>query len=194
VAGQAVEQWEVGDDPMVAPDAEVVATAPQRSDRRALRHERWVRWVFTGALALFLLLAALGLFGVRTATRSASGGGYDLEVRYAAVTRPGLATPFEIEIGFGGGVPPSGTVRVAVSSPYLAMFDENSLDPDPEAATRTEDATIWELEAPRTGEPLVISLDARLEPAVQWGRDGYVQVLDDDTPVVEVRFETWVMP
>lgn len=33
-----------------------------------------------------------------------------------------------------------------------------------------------------------------VERAVQWGRGGFVRVLDDNGTMVETRFHTWVMP
>jgi hypothetical protein len=190
----AVEAWEVGDDPTVSPDARVVATAPERSDRRALGREHRLHWLLMAVLGVFLLLGAVGVLGVRTARSSAAAGGYDLEVTYAAVSRPGLATPLEIEIRRRDGWPQGATVQVAVSSQYLAMFDENGLMPDPAGSTRTAEAVIWELDPPETGDALVVSFDGRIEPGTQWGRDGDVQVLDRGRPVVEADFHTWVMP
>lgn len=81
-----------------------------------------------------------------------------------------------------------------MSAPYLAMFDENSVSPAHSTATSTEDEVIWELEAPEWGGTMRVAYDGRIEPGVQWGRDGYVRLLDEDEPVVEVRFYTWVTP
>ena len=41
---------------------------------------------------------------------------------------------------------------------------------------------------------LRVIYDARIQPAQQSGRDGYVAVLEDDVPVVTVRFHTRVPP
>ncbi len=53
---------------------------------------------------------------------------------------------------------------------------------------------VWEFDPPPSGGPLAISLDARVEPGIQWGRDGEVQVLDGGEPVVGSSFHTWVTP
>ena len=55
--------WEVGDNPSISPDAPTVPTTPQRSDRRALIHERRWRRGFFAALSIFLLVGLLGVFG-----------------------------------------------------------------------------------------------------------------------------------
>ncbi|MBN2622320.1 MAG: hypothetical protein JXA83_03070 [Acidimicrobiales bacterium] len=185
--------WEIGDDPTIPPDATVVATAPERSDRRAVARERWFRWLFTAGLVVFLVLALVGVFGVRTATATGAGGGYDVEVRYSRVTRPGLASPFEVRVSRTDGSWPA-TVQVTVSSDYLDMFDENALRPRPSSETLTDGAALWEIAPPPAGEPLVIALDARVEPGTTWRRDGTVQVLEGGQSVAEVRISTWVVP
>lgn len=190
----AVEPWEVGERREVSPDAQVVATAPERSDRRAVEHDRRWRWVFGVVLTLFLALGLGGLLGLRTATTSSTGGGYELRVTYARVTRPGLATPLDLEVSRAGGAPLDGPVRVAVTAHYLAMFDVNVVSPAPSSETRTPDDVVWEFDPPPGGGPLAVSLDARIEPGIQWGRDGEVRVLEGDRAVAVSRFHTWVTP
>jgi hypothetical protein len=92
------------------------------------------------------------------------------------------------------GAPLDGPVEVAVSAHYLAMFDVNVVSPAPAAETRTADQVVWEFDPPPGGGPLAVSLDARVEPGIQWGRDGEVQVLDGGEPVVGSGFHTWVTP
>src|SRR5688500_11220358 len=56
-------------------------------------------------------------YGVDTATVSADGGGYILEVSYPSVSRPALASPFEIVVTRAGGF--DGPVMLAISGDYL---------------------------------------------------------------------------
>jgi hypothetical protein len=190
------DDWELGDNPTVDPEARVLATAPETSDRRAVGRERYARRAFAVGVSVFLLLTLLGVFGVSTTTSSGSGGGYDVRVTHARVTRPGLATRFEIEIARSDGSPLRGPVTLAVSSSYLGMFDENGLDPQPASETAGPGQVVWEFDPPpaAAGGALVVSLDARLEPGVHWGRDGFVRVMDGATVAAEVRFRTWVAP
>lgn len=174
-----------------APVATASSTIPEAPPLRRVRRARTMRRVALVLLGLFLALGLAGVWGVRTAEVTASGGGYDVTVEYAKVSRPGLATPWSVEVVRRGGF--DGPVTIAVLSDYLDMFDENGLDPDPSKATQDGDRVIWEFEPP-PGDTLSVSFDARIEPAVQWGRDGLVQVLDGDDPVVEVRYRTWVVP
>jgi hypothetical protein len=191
--GDASADWEVGDAPIVSPTATEVFTAPESNSRRALARERYGRWAFTGVLGAFLALSLAGVFGVRSATSTASGGQYELRVSYATVTRPGVATPFEISVRRLDGAAITDPVTIAVSSDYLAMFDDNGLDPGPASETATADDVLWEFEPPGT-DTLVVTLDARVEPAVQWGRDGVVRIVDAEGDGAEARIRTWVTP
>jgi hypothetical protein len=135
----------------------------------------------------------LGIYGVQTRTTSAtSPDGLQLEVRYGSVSRPALATPFDIRITSPGGF--DGPVTVAVRSEYLALWDENGLDPSPSEETADGETTLWTFDPP-DGDVLGISFDARIEPAAQNGESGRVAVVDDDgVPLVFVDFTTRVLP
>jgi hypothetical protein len=129
--------------------------------------------------------------GVSTQTASATGGGYVLDVRYPTVTRPALATPFDIRIERPGGF--EGPVDVAVSWDWLEMWDENGWYPTPSSSWADDDHLVMEFDPP-PGDVLVIEFDARIQPAQQHGTDGEVAVLADDQPAAAVRFHTKVLP
>lgn len=133
----------------------------------------------------------LDVYGVDTSTVSASAGGYELEVRYGTVSRPALATPFEIVVVRRGGF--DGPVTIAVDRDYLAMWDENGLTPAPSAETTSGDSLQWEFDPPE-GDTLRVFYDARIEPAAQSGRSGAVAVVDGGAQVVHVDFHTRVLP
>lgn len=143
------------------------------------------------ALFVFLATGLAGRLGVLSRTATARSGGYELTVTYGHVSRGGLATPWSFEVHRPGGF--DGPITVRTSSSYLDLFDENGFDPQPSSSTATPDAVIWEFEPP-DGDTLGVSLDARLEPAVQWGRMGETSVLVDGKPVVTARYKTWVLP
>lgn len=164
---------------------------PVHRRRRASYTACTIAVVVVLGLAVVDGLDLVDVVGVDTAHVRASGGGYDLDVTYGTVSRSGLATPFEIEIRRDGGF--DGPISVAVDAEYLSVWDENGLDPDPASATADESSLIWEFEPP-DGEVLVVSFDARIEPAAQRGRSGSVAVLEDGEPVTSVSFTTRVMP
>ncbi len=159
--------------------------------------KRWddaMRVISIGVVGILVLAGLLGLLGVRSATAEASANGYTVEVTHAAMTRPGLATPFEVGItrDDGASLPPMVTTRI--ESSYLAMFDENGLDPEPVSSFQSGQWTLWTFEVPDGAQILNVTLDARLEPAVQWGGDSTVTVEVDGEEMVTVGFKTWVMP
>jgi hypothetical protein len=169
-----------------------VATREQISQTPLLRRRRRASDLVV-VLIFALIAVALGNgFGVQSRTVEETAGGVTLTVEYAGRTRGGLATPFAITVTKPGGF--DGAVTVAVAADYLAMFDENGLDPDPAGATADDDSVVWTF-TPPDGDKLGISYDARIEPGVQWGQRGEVAVLDDSgEPTVAVTFQTWVFP
>jgi hypothetical protein len=162
-----------------------------------LRKRRVMYLLSTVALTTVMTLAVLDgvgwtrVFGVRSDEVSASGGGFDLEVQYGAVARPALATPFEIRVTHDGGF--DGPITIGVDRHYLKLWDENGLFPAPSAEAGGADMVEWEFDPP-PGDRLVVTYDARIEPAAQSGRDGFVAVLVDGEPVVRVEFTTQVRP
>ena len=153
-----------------------------------------MRRIFVAVLVTFLALAAFNVYGVRTRTASVSAGGYELSVRYATVSRPGLATPWSLEVRRPGGFPDG--LTVAITSSYFDVFDENGLDPQTVAETNDGEWTIWTF-GPSAGDTLGVSFDARIEPGVQLTRvKGQAEVRPDPSgpPAAAVAFSTFVMP
>jgi hypothetical protein len=171
--------------------AEGIGTAPAEVDLRRLRRARMGRRVLITILAVFVLLGLGTAFGARTRTASASGGGFDLTVRYPAVTRPGLAIRWIITVHRAGGF--DGPVDLGITSRYLDLFDFNNLDALP-SGTKTDGAlTVWTFDPP-VGDTLVVAFDGRVEPAQQFGKSATVAVLAGNVPVVSVAYRTRVMP
>lgn len=169
----------------------VVPTAPEEPDLAQARRSRIFRRGFMTLLCGFLAAGLAGYLGVTSRTATAEGGGYRLTVTYGQFTRGGLATPWSFEVHHPGGF--DGPVTVSTTSSYLDLFDENGFDPDPSKSTATPDEVIWEFEPPE-GDTLAVSLDARIEPAAQWGRTGETSVIVDGGKVVSVTYKTWIMP
>ena len=179
---------------MVAPSpSSTLPDGPSSLSKRRLGYA-----ITTVLLSALMLVAVLGAFGsidtlgVDDDTVEASASGLDLSVTYAAVSRPALATPFDIEVHREGGF--DEPVRIAVDQEYFRMFDENGLVPSPSAETVMGPWVVWEFDPP-IGDTLLVSYDARIEPAAQDGRSGAVALLDgDDAVVVQVQFTTRVLP
>lgn len=146
-------------------------------------------------LCLFLCAAAFNLFGVRTATATGSGGGYELKVRYASVTRPGLATPWSVEISRAASDVGDEEIVVATKSSYFDGFDQNGLSPTPQEESSDGEWSFWTFNAPAPGGTLTVSFDARIEPGVQLARlSGTTELRREGSELVSVDYRTLVLP
>lgn len=156
--------------------------------------EKGLRIFSISLLSAVVLTGLFGFLGVRSAIAVASANGFTIEVTHASITRPGLATPFDLRVATEDGSPLPATVTTRIASSYLAMFDENGLDPQPVSSFQSDQWTWWTFEVPEGAGLLEVSFDARLEPGVQWGQDSLAAVEIDHAEVVAVEFETWVLP
>lgn len=173
-------------------EATVVATTPEDVDLARLRRARAGRRFGVTLLVVFLAGGLAGLYGVRTRDVTATGGGYEITLEYAAVSRPGLAAPWQLTVRKDGGFGDQ-PVSIAVSSPYLDLFTDTDIEPEPSTSRSGSGTTVWEFEPP-DGDTLEVSVDARIEPGVQKGKRGWAGVLVDGNPVVRVDFRTVVVP
>lgn len=139
---------------------------------------------------VFVLLGLSGAFGVRTRTTIATSGPLRVELHHAVVARPALAVPYRLTIHRDQGFDDPIEVRIPTS--YLASFDENGTQPQPDSATTDSRYTIWEFEPP-DGNVLTVWLDTRIEPSVQWRRNGATTVVTG-TESVTIDHPLWVLP
>lgn len=171
----------------------ITSTLPEERSVARVRRDRAGRRVALALIAVFVLLGATGVFGTRTSQVTASGGGFDVTVTYPAVSRAGHAVRYEVEVRKAGGFAGE-PLRLRFAADYFDLFDENGFTPDPEAATADADHDYFEF-LPPTGEVFRVSVDTRVEPAVQRGRRGDVSVLDGGgAPVVTASYRTRIWP
>lgn len=172
-----------------------LSTDPEGAELSHLRRSRALRLVFLLGITAFLLLGAVGAFGVRHGEVSSSGGGYELLVRYPTISRPGLASVWSVEVRRTDGAPLTGPIVLATTGDYFDLFDENGLDPDPAAAMSDGENIVWEFEPAEGATSITVGFDARIEPGVQLTtKAATTAVLDDGEPVTSVSYRTRVMP
>lgn len=175
-------------------------THPHSDEGRPHLRRRRATYVVTAVLLGGLVASAVvdqltevDVWGVSTDRRAAAGGGYELEVRYPTVTRPGLGTPLAFTVTATAGTF-DGPVTVAVDAGWVELLDLNSVLPEPGGWTRDTERLVLTFDPP-DGGVLDVSLDARAEPALQPGTGGSVAVLDPSgATAVEVAFSTVVLP
>lgn len=154
----------------------------------------WIRRAFLSLLVAIVVLALFGFFGVHSRTVAASSGNGDLhvDVHYAQVARAGLAVPFDVTVRRRDGF--DGDLTVSVSSSYLALFDRNSVDPEPAGGRADERATTWRFDQPR-GSTFVMTIDMQVQSGQHFGRRGFVTVRDQgDGTAARATFKTWLAP
>jgi hypothetical protein len=185
----------------VSPEAStdtVAVVHPDTPDgRKRMRHRRFTSWL-TGLLLFAVIGSAvldgadvLDVWGVDTETVvDVADDGTELAVRHPSVTRPALASPFEIVVTRAGGFDQD--VEIAVDVAYLELWDLNGVIPAPNAERSDDDRVIWTFDPPE-GDVLRVLYEARIEPGVQAEtRHGAVSLLDGGEDAATVRFETKV--
>jgi hypothetical protein len=144
------------------------------------------------ALGIVVLAGLLNLLGVRRDVVSSEADGYRLVVEYASVTRPGLASPWEVEVTHDGGF--DGPVTLATNADYFDRFDFNQLYPEPASTASRGDVvllTFEEIEDDR----LVVRFDGRATPTFTFGLAEASTGLEiDGREIVRVDYTTVVMP
>ena len=161
------------------------------SARRA-RRARAGRRVFLALIFLMVLAGLATQLGVRSRTAQVVEHGYRLRVTYAAVTRPGLDTPFIVEVGAAKTLPKELTIGVDLA--YVDLFDENGgLNPEVSSSSADERFVYWTFDTNDTNT-FKVSLDAILATAQQWGRGATVKLIVDKKTVAATNIHTWVLP
>jgi hypothetical protein len=170
---------------------EALEAALREFDIRRLRRARALRRTFFLVLAVFVLAGAANVLGGRSGTATARGGGYELRVSYARVSRPGHDADWELEVRRPGGF--DGPIRLATDSSYLDVFDQSSVRPEPQSVTTDDERIIWEF-APPAGETLDVELDAQVGQDSMGMHKGATAVLGPRGEVVGVTYGTAVLP
>jgi hypothetical protein len=172
------------------------ATADGRIRLRLRRLSSWITFALLFAVigsAVIDGFDVVDIWGVDEKTVSAtSESDTELRVRYPTVTRPALATPFEIEVERAGGF--ENDIELAIDLHYLELWDLNGVYPSPSEERSDGDRIIWTF-TPPDGDVLAVSIDARIEPGAQLERrHGSVTLLESGEPELPVRFVTKVRP
>ena len=168
----------------------MTSTEPRAVDLPRERRGRWLRRIGLSCFTLLVLAGLLGFLGVRTTTDSGRDGELEVRLTRAEIARPALAVPYRLVISRAGGFDEPIEVRVTTS--YLESFDENGANPDPDGSTTDGDDTVWTFGAP-DGDVLTVWLDTRVEPGVQWRRQGRTSVVTGDELVV-IDHPIWILP
>jgi hypothetical protein len=166
-------------------------TAPEATPERKLLRARTGRQLVVGLFAVFLVLGVLGFFGSKTSTVSATSGGYSLSVVYPAVTRPGLPIRWVMEVRHPGGF--AGPIHLATSFGYLHLFDTSNTEPAASSSTADGGYIVMTFDPPK-GDVFTVTFDSSTEVGVHEFPPATTAVLVDGVPVVQVHYDTKVVP
>jgi hypothetical protein len=169
----------------------VDSTLDDVRDADANRRGRMVRRVTVGVMTVVVVLGAVGLFGVRSATVQATADGYRLEVRYARLARAGMDVPWEVTVTHPGGF--RGPVTLATTSTYFDMFETQGFRPAPDSET-TGLRYYYQTFSQPPGDTLRVAFDAYIQPSSQIGRNGTTVLIIDGRAVARVSYRTWLAP
>jgi hypothetical protein len=169
----------------------VDSTLEDVRDADANRRGRMVRRMTVAALAVVVVLGAVGLFGVRSATVQASADGYRLEVVYAGLARAGMDVPWQVTVTHPGGF--RGPITLATTSTYFDMFETQGFRPAPDSET-TGLRYYYQTFSPPPGDTLRVAFDAYIQPASQIGRSASTVLIIDGRAVTRVSYHTWLVP
>lgn len=172
-------------------------THPDRNEgpermRSRRRSYRLTTAALIGIVGFGLLDIFFPVLGVDAASiSSTTEDGVVLTVEYPALTRPALASPLSIEVMAPDGF--EGPIELAVSRPWIEIWDENGMYPAPSSEVGDDRWVVWEFDPPDQ-ETFRFFYDARLEPARQMGESGVIELRDGSTVLASVEFTTEVRP
>ncbi len=143
-------------------------------------------------MTIFVLTGLTGFLGPRSSNVITSGGGYDLEVRYAQITRSGLVAPLRIRLEHPDGF--DGPITLAFGKDIFYRFDFQNWYPNPSAETAGAQRLEYEFDPP-PGTAFELTADVRVGPTQPPSAHRYwVAVVSEGVDVARVSFRMVVMP
>lgn len=160
-------------------------------DLGRLRRGRAGRRVAAVILWVFVIAAAVGLFGVRSAGVSTTNAKLTAQARFPRISRPGLPANWSIDIRRPGGF--TDDVTVTTNAAYLAVFDQNDLSPQPDDTAIRNDQITWTFKQP-TGEEFQLNLDGNIDTDAHLGRHPATTTIKSGSETVTLHYTTWTAP
>jgi hypothetical protein len=158
---------------------------------RTVRRARLLRRSGLVVVSLIVLAGAIGVFGIRTRTVTASGDGYTMTLQYPATDRSDQPAHWVLSVQRDGGF--SRPVQIGVTQSYLDLLDLNAIEPEPSASKNVGGFVVWTFDPP-AGDVLRVLLDANIQLNAHFGAGAQVVVFDRGLPAVRVNYRTWVAP
>jgi len=161
-------------------------------ERRRVAHGLWMRRITVVILAALLVTGGSGYLGVMTATATAQGDGYRVDVTYARIDRAGLDAPLTIRVR--APQPIRKGVVLGISAAYFRLFASPGVSPEPSSVEADATTVYFTFLPPPSGNVLVVAFDASVKPATQQGRSTSIRVQIDGTWRVSTPVNTTLIP
>lgn len=151
----------------------------------------WGRRALVTLFAIPVIGAAFGLVGLRDAEVSSEALGYELNVRYAELSRAGIASPLDIYVTSDSQF--DSPITLKITQEYFTLFDLNGIYPAPATEYMEGDKVVWEFDPP-PGDTFRVHVDWRVQPSVHRGTAATVELEIDKAFVTDVSFDTRLAP
>ena len=138
-----------------------ISTRPEHVSSDELVRARRFRRLGIGILAAVVVAGLFNVLGIRREVVTAEEDGYRLEVEYARVTRPGLASSWVVAVTHPGGF--EDPLTITTNADYFDRFDFNQFYPEPSTTASRGDLLLLTFEGIE-GERFVLRFDGRASP------------------------------
>jgi hypothetical protein len=153
--------------------------------------ERWIRWVFVGALGGLALVALLGVFGQRPKSVAAVTPDAILRVRAPDAIRGGLLFQGRFEVAATN---PIRRPVLILGAGWLDNLTINTIVPEPIRATSVEKGLALEYAPMPAGRMLTVYLQFQVDPTTVGRRRQDVVLRDGRRELTAVRRTVTVFP
>jgi len=176
-----------------------MAALPADSTLRGLRRSDkkpavvWARRLTVLGMLGLVVVAGLGLLGVKSAQVSSAAAGYTLTVTYAATARAGLDVPFRVEVTRDEPFSDA-DITLRINARYFDIFETQGFHPEPAEEASAGEMIELTFDPPSEGKQFAVDYDAYIQPASQLGADGLVELVIGDEFITAVDFRTTLIP
>jgi hypothetical protein len=153
--------------------------------------ERWIRWVFVGALGSLALVALLGVFGQRPSSVAAVTPDATLRVRAPDAMRGGLLFQGRFEVV---ATKPLRRPTLVLGAGWFDNLTINTIVPEPVRATSVERGLALEYAPLPAGRRLTVYFQFQVEPTTVGRRRQDVVLRDGRRELTAVRRTVTVFP
>lgn len=175
-----------------APASDTVRSAAMQSEGLAARGRSWRR-IAIAVAATFVIAGLLNVWGPRQHTARVDGERHQLTVTSPSVSRGGLAASWAATVRRHDGGALGDELEIVVDQSYLAIFDQNAIDPTPAEAWTEAGSVHWLFELPEDVTEFRVELDARIQPNSRWRHRASTTVTVGGESIT-AHYTTWLVP